>query len=540
MDQFPFGYERIHETSWAWLSSLLMLALFFKFNRFWSFRNLDLVLLILLAPGILLVNYREIPKRSSTVPAAPLVEPGTSMADALNGWTGNAPATFVNAAPARDWPASSFQENAGATPGADTPGAGEAPSPPAVDDSEAPVAVSDLSRIDLVHRAGFIWLFSVGLLLLLRMLLDPLLVRRPLLEPNISLGGLVFLGCSLLTFIAADIITARPEAGSLSGAIGAMKLVQREAAGEEAKRELLVHGPGYALLHVIPALPTFTAGRNAGEPGSSQPRPVDDLAFRLEVVAKTLAITAQIALVFGLVAMGYFHFSSFRAGIGMAVIWLMLPYTIMYSGNTYHMLPAALMVWAAVLYRQPLVAGLMLGLATGVSYYPLFLLPLWLSFYWESRVGRFVAGFVTALAVCIGGLAFTSESVQHFFEQLQAMFGFWLPRLDRGLLQGIWVLGWDPWFRLPALVAFVVLSVSFIFWPARKDLGTLIAYTSCLMVAVQFWHGYEGGTFIAWYLPLLLAMVFRPNLSERLAATQIPSQRRHLRVDPPQRVVPAA
>ena len=41
MDVFPFDYVPIPPTTWAYLSSFLMLALFFKFNRFWSFRNLD-------------------------------------------------------------------------------------------------------------------------------------------------------------------------------------------------------------------------------------------------------------------------------------------------------------------------------------------------------------------------------------------------------------------------------------------------------------------------------------------------------------------
>ena len=56
MDNFPFAYEKIAGTTWAYLSSLLMLALFFKFNRFWSVRNFDLFLIILLAPGLLMVE----------------------------------------------------------------------------------------------------------------------------------------------------------------------------------------------------------------------------------------------------------------------------------------------------------------------------------------------------------------------------------------------------------------------------------------------------------------------------------------------------
>ena len=57
MTESPFDYKPIAHATWAYLSSLLMLALFFKFNRFWSVRNFDLVLIILLAPGILLIDY---------------------------------------------------------------------------------------------------------------------------------------------------------------------------------------------------------------------------------------------------------------------------------------------------------------------------------------------------------------------------------------------------------------------------------------------------------------------------------------------------
>jgi hypothetical protein len=38
-----------------------------------------------------------------------------------------------------------------------------------------------------------------------------------------------------------------------------------------------------------------------------------------------------------------------------------------------------------------------------------------------------------------------------------------------------------------------------------------------VMVAAQFWHGSSGGLYIAWFLPLLLLTIFRPNLQDRVA-----------------------
>ena len=57
MGEILFRYERLDPTSWFYLSSLLTIALYFKFGRLWSIRNLDLIGLIFLAPGLLLVKY---------------------------------------------------------------------------------------------------------------------------------------------------------------------------------------------------------------------------------------------------------------------------------------------------------------------------------------------------------------------------------------------------------------------------------------------------------------------------------------------------
>ena len=65
MPDFPWAFQQIEATTWAYVSSLLMLALFFKFSRVWSIRNLDLVLLVLLAPGLLLYNSGVLLERQS-------------------------------------------------------------------------------------------------------------------------------------------------------------------------------------------------------------------------------------------------------------------------------------------------------------------------------------------------------------------------------------------------------------------------------------------------------------------------------------------
>jgi hypothetical protein len=179
------------------------------------------------------------------------------------------------------------------------------------------------------------------------------------------------------------------------------------------------------------------------------------------------------------------------------------------------------MLWAVVLYRRPGLAGIFIGLALSVFYYPVFLLPLWISFYWQRGLARFVTGVLASVAVMVLSLVFVSENLASFWEKFQPMFALWIPHMEH--LAGVWGLGWDPWFRLPVIISCGVLAGGLAIWPAHKNLGTLLSCSAAIMVAIQFWHGFGegGGMYMAWFLPLMLMTVFRPNLEDRVALTVI-------------------
>jgi hypothetical protein len=67
------------------------------------------------------------------------------------------------------------------------------------------------------------------------------------------------------------------------------------------------------------------------------------------------------------------------------------------------------------------------------------------------------------------------------------------------------------------MVVFIVLSLSFVFWPAQKNLATLMSCSAAIMAASQFCYAYGGGLYMAWFLPTLLLTVFRPNLDDCIA-----------------------
>ena len=378
---------------------------------------------------------------------------------------------------------------------------------------ESVEGANPLTSFQKQQRFGYIWLFIVGLIWMVRLFYDPLLIRKPMLEPNLSVGGLVFLACSLIIFLFFNVALSSPA--NLAGPEGAINLVSRNA--QEAGDELQKYGPGYPLLHIIPTIQTFR------EISPSVNENVAADRTELAEVAKVMAILSQIAIVLGLIYIGHLHFGSFGMGVAMSTIFLMLPYTAQFAGDSMHLLPGALLVWAVACYHRPMLAGVLIGVAAGVCYYPLFLLPLWISFYWERGRARFLLGNMFSIILVVSSLSLTSADFSGFVAQLQSIFGFILPRREG--LGGIWALNWEGWFRLPLLVGFVALCVSFAFWPVKKDLASLISCTAAAMVAVQFWHGDGGGLYMAWYLPLVLLVIFRPNLDHKIAVAVIEEKR---------------
>ena len=430
MSEILFHYYRVNPTTWFYLSSILAIALFFKFGRLWSVRNLDLAGLVLLAPGLLAVEYGG-----------------------------------FKASPA-------------------------------------------------AQQLGYIWIFTVSGFFLVRMLFDSLMVRRPLLEPNLTTGGLLFLGAALLIFLMANVLNTRPQRDDVAGAATADKLQAREA--DVDADQLARLGPGYPLLFLLPKISTQRIfapdadGTVQIEQGDSARRE------RHEAAARIMAIISQLAIVAGTVLIGWLHFENPRLGIAAAVLYLLLPYTAIMTGRVDHALPGALITWAVAAYRRPLVSGALIGLAMGTIYYPVFLLPLWCSFYWERGIRRFALGVAATLLALVAGLWITSPDLAVFVGQLRQMFGWIFP--SDVSLEGFWALpNNDAVFRLPVLIAFVVMISTMTIWPAHKNLGTLMSCTAAVLLGSQFWKAHSGGLFMAWYLPMLLLVIFRPNLEDRVA-----------------------
>lgn len=423
MRDILFEYE-LNPTTWAYLSALLTIGIYFKFNRLFSVRNLDLLGLIFISPGILLV----------------------------------------------------FRGMAGTSPG-------------------------------LVHL-GYAWLFGVGLCFVIRLFLDPLMVRRPKLDPNLSAGGLTFTGIAILVFLAANVVSNRPPE----------RLEHVLAADGTAG----LRAPGYRFFYYLASytnLPSATATPLQAD-WDYPPQHVQ------AAISRSVALLAQWAVVLGIVLIGYYHFESIHTGMAAAVLYLLLPYAGQMGGRIDHVVPAALLVWAMAAYRRPVVSGLLLGIAGGLIYYPLFLLPLGCSFYWQRGLRRYLVGTGIAIAILVILLAFLAGSVDSFRDQLRQMFGVSRESIvvPRESIVGFWQ-AYQPAYRFPVLAIFVVLCGSLALWPAQKNYGTLLSCSATVMLASQFCHLFEGGLYMAWYLPLLVLTSFRPNLEDRVALSAVIERR---------------
>lgn len=73
-------------------------------------------------------------------------------------------------------------------------------------------------------------------------------------------------------------------------------------------------------------------------------------------------------------------------------------------------------------------------------------------------------------------------------------------------------------YRVPVFVASMALIGLSLFWPRPKNLGHVVALSAAVLISFQFWYADRGGVYVLWFLPLLLLLVFRPNLTECVPA----------------------
>lgn len=438
MEIFLRDYEVNHAT-WFYLSLLLILAVYFRFNRLWSLRNLDLCLLLSVAPGMLFTMQSD----------------------------------------------------------------------------------------QALQMLGYAWLFAVAGLFLVRLFADPLLRRRPQFEQNLNSAGLAFLCVSGFVFLMTNAIT-RGDTQSTQSTI-------REA-------ELMVNGQQTRVRNASPTTdasddvtttdvanangqvnaPTETAQTAESAPHINEPSPTGTLIatslrfIEPENAARILAILAHSAVIIALLMAGRNLFGDYQQGLAMATLYLLLPSTAYQVGEFNHVLPAAFISWAVICHRHPYRAGILMGLACGSMFFPIFLIPLWCVYYGRKNGIKFFAALLLVASVLIASLAMTSADPESFFRRTVGTIDpFLLAFQGAGETQGFWQADLvRSAYRIAVIAAYIVMVIGLTIWPRPKTLENLLAETAAIIVGTQLWYTQEGGVYLLWHLPLMLMVIFRPRLMQ--------------------------
>ena len=406
MDSILPGYD-VTPATWLYLSLVLVIAVFFRFNRLWSLRNADLLLLLAASPGLYLVEKTE--------------------------QTG----------------------------------------------------------------LGYSWLFTVSGLFLVRLLFDPLLRRRPHLGQNLNSEGSGFLCVAAFALLALQAVQYQPPSPG-PAVVAAVETPQQSAQQPSAPVPPAAAGPALELIAA----------------------PIDRM-FQ-DQAARVIAVLSHLVVIFGLLYVGRNVFNDVQLGLAMATLYLLLPCTAFDVGEVHHVLPAALTVWALVAYRRPMTSGILLGVACGMMFFPVFLLPVWAAYYGRRGALRFVTALLLVGSTILSIVALTSAGPQSF---LQTTLGSFHPEIlafrppEGAIPDGFWRADLYA-YRIPVIVTFFLLLAGMTIWPRRKNVEHLTAFSAAIIVATQFWYPVQGGVYLLWYLPLLLVVVFRPRLAHLVPQDQ--------------------
>jgi len=187
-----------------------------------------------------------------------------------------------------------------------------------------------------------------------------------------------------------------------------------------------------------------------------------------------------------------------------------------------HIAPAAVTLAAFAALDRPAAAAVLLTTAAGVGFYPAFLAPTWLGFYWDRPAARrkflamlAISGAVLALAVLVlsrpaagRGLIGTIlwDTFGHHTDPEGygfSPFSFWG---QRGGIRG-WLMAplvGTSGLTTPAFLAFVAFASGSFALARRRAAPALALLTAAVVIGANLLKIHPTGTYVAWYYPFLL------------------------------------
>jgi hypothetical protein len=396
----------------------------------------------------------------------------------------------------------------------------------------------------------FSTIFALNVLLVARALWR--LRRRSLSVWNPVLGAraLMTLASILLVCDVAVALVRQPDDVGFFVNLGAQRLRERRALpyGDP----LLTGSPGAAygpLLYVahlpfqlaLSPTPVNTESPDVPRLGKEStyllPLPLATklctIAFHVVGVIALFAIGARLrTLAVGWALVALYAGSAYVLGVGGDEYFI--------GGMTYvsHIAPTAATLAAFALLPSPALAGIALAVAAGVGFYPAFMAPAWLGYFWDHRPKRwaFATGFLITVGLIgtfvllmshpaggrglIGTIAW--DTFGHHTDPKHygfSPFSFW------GQRSGI--RGWfnrpladASNFTTPLFVTFVGIVIGSFWLTRRRAPSELALVTAVIAVAASLQKIHPTGTYVAWAYPFLLIGFFADSMSREAAPDQ--------------------
>jgi hypothetical protein len=214
-------------------------------------------------------------------------------------------------------------------------------------------------------------------------------------------------------------------------------------------------------------------------------------------------------------------------GLAVVFIYGISPYILGMASETgleraSHIAGMPFIIFALLLLHRPVISGLLLGIATGMLYYPLFLAPLWFGYLWRGdgiRKGLFF--LVAYAAIGIICIIMLISMVQPIDESESSVGAF----IDDTIAQQQFKTGYGnsplsfwgqypefaAWGKPTAGILYCLFCMTLAFYPRQIGFERLIALTAAVLVGTQLVLSFGGGTYIGFYLAALMLVLFAFN-----------------------------
>jgi hypothetical protein len=218
-------------------------------------------------------------------------------------------------------------------------------------------------------------------------------------------------------------------------------------------------------------------------------------------------------------------------GLSVVFVYAISPYILGMVGElglerASHIAGMPFILAVLLLLHRPGLAGLLLGVATGMLYYPLFLMPLYLGYLWRSQ-GRsralvFLLSYAAVGLICVLMLLVMVQSVDEVESAFDAF-------IDDTIAQQQFKPGYGnsqlsfwgqypnfaAWGKPGAGILYCLFCLGLAFIPRRMEFGRLLALSAAVLVGTQLVLAFAGGTYIGFYLALVIVTLFGCSRREK-------------------------